>query len=132
MNALKFYVLAFTNLNGVDIGIEKKIAAGFILLILVLLPLFYARLLYKREIELYKQELKEKFGKLYEGLNTVTPDNSTSTRPLTWLYSPLFLVRRGFFAAITVFIIDVDHTNEKITMHLITSLVYVSALLARG
>ena len=50
LNALKFYVLAFTNLNGVDTGIEKKIAAGFILLILVLLPLFYARLLYKREL----------------------------------------------------------------------------------
>ena len=131
LNALKFYVLALTTVNGADVGIVKKILAGLCLLFLVILPLFYARLLYKWQNELHKAELRDKLGKLYEGLHTAIKVDSSSKRPLTWLYSPLFLIRRGLFAAITAFVLDINHTNLKIIMHLVMSLVYVTGLLAR-
>ena len=132
MNALKFYVLALTIVNGADVGIVKKILAGLCLLLMVILPLFYARLLYKWQNQLHKAELRDKFGKLYEGLHTTPKVDSASKRPLIWLYSPLFLVRRGLFAAITAFVLDIEHTNLKIIMHLVMSLVYVTVLLANG
>ena len=48
----------------------------------------------------------QKIGKLYEGLKTINSINSKSKRPLTWLYSSIFLIRRFLFAAVTVTMLE--------------------------
>ena len=106
LNGLKFYILAFTALNGSDSDFVSKLIGAIILLLYTLLPLLYAFILRKMEKKLKLKETKLKIGKLYKGLKTVNELNQTSKRQLTWLYSPLFLTRRCAFAFLTVFMLD--------------------------
>ena len=98
LNSLKYFIMAFTafRLKGSDIG-SITIAVIILLLYLVLSVLFTC-LLHMRELQLGDPEQKEKIGKLYEGMTTLDAINILSKRPLTWLYSALFLGRRCLFA----------------------------------
>ena len=104
VNSLKFYILAFLSLNKSDLG-TKLLGAGVLAFFLVL-PLFFARLLKKNEERLGLAEVRQKIGVLYEGLTTVNAINRSSKRQLTWLYSPLFLLRRCAFSALTAYMLD--------------------------
>ena len=57
MSGLKCYIIAFTAFRMSDSDSGSKILAAILFLIYILLPLFFARLLYKKETKL---ELKEK------------------------------------------------------------------------
>ena len=102
---------------------------GLVLTIYIVLPVYFACLLRRMDEKLALPETKERIGALFEGLNTAKA-SSAAKRPRTWLYSSLFLARRGLFAALTVFMLQ--HPNLQIILHLVLSLVFVVALLARG
>lgn len=100
------------------------------LTLFTVLPLYFAYILRKWEKKLALPETRKKIDKLYPGLKTVDDASKKGNRPLTWLYSPLFLIRRGLFAATTVYLLK--YPSLQFTIHLSLSLVFVTAFLAQG
>ena len=90
--------------------------AIIILTLVALMPLFLARFLHKRRENLAKPELKERYGTLYDGIRT--------GRPLQYNYSVVFVIRRLFFATITVFLLDFPHLAAQ--LFCLSNIVYIS------
>ena len=69
-----------------------------ILVIFNLCPLLFYRFMYKYRGKLHEQEVRDKIGTLYNGLNP--KKSNTASYPLT------FLVRRSVFVALTFVLKD--------------------------
>ena len=121
-------MLAFISFHLSDSNdLVSKCLGAAVLLFYIALILLFARILRRNEKDLGLEEKKQKFGELYHGLTTLNAINILSEKPLTWLYSPLFLGRRCLFAIITVYFIK--SPNMQIIMHLVLSLAYVACFL---
>ena len=97
-------------------GIMNAVASIVLLLVLIVLPIYFAILLHRKRQSLTLEEMKAKIGSLYLGMNVKTVYQR--------LYSSIFMLRRLLYAILTVSCID--NPNILIHVFLMSNIMYIA------